>query len=121
MTKCKHKGECICGKHPKEESKIVTINGLHYLERTCLETLPKLLSVIEKPKFELSREGDAVTFDCLLNVPYREYDDDGGFKMRYSYKFKTLDSNPDYMQNIIQKISADIALCSCFGKRGLAT
>lgn len=36
MTKCKHKGECICGKHPKEESKIVTINGLHYLERTII-------------------------------------------------------------------------------------
>lgn len=33
MTKCKHKGECICGKHPKEEEKIVTFNGVQYFER----------------------------------------------------------------------------------------
>lgn len=51
MTKCKHKGECICGKHPKEETKVVTINGVQYFERTIInETIGNLhfLSLVEE-------------------------------------------------------------------------
>lgn len=51
MTKCKHKGECICGKHPKEETKIVTVNGVQYFERTIIdETIGNLhfLSLVEE-------------------------------------------------------------------------
>lgn len=32
MTKCKHKGECICGKHPKEKTEFVTIGGVDYIQ-----------------------------------------------------------------------------------------
>lgn len=32
MTKCKHKGECICGKHPKDKIEFVTIGGVDYIQ-----------------------------------------------------------------------------------------
>lgn len=34
MTKCKHKGECICGKHPKEEIEYITVGGIDYIQTT---------------------------------------------------------------------------------------
>lgn len=32
MTKCKHKGECICGKPSEEETGFVNINGATYIQ-----------------------------------------------------------------------------------------
>ena len=53
MTKCKHKGECICGKHPKEEIKYITIGGIDYIQTTVdcgVWGEVTFLSLVEEPE-----------------------------------------------------------------------
>lgn len=53
MTKCKHKGECICGKHSKEEIEYITIGGVDYIQTTVDYGVwgeVTFLSLVEEPE-----------------------------------------------------------------------
>lgn len=88
------------------------------LERVFLEVLPRAMPIIEEPKFYLIGHGDEFGFECLVKVPYREDEKEGGFKVKFVQKFKISNSDPDFIANSVRFVASEVAVCSCFAKNG---
>lgn len=88
------------------------------LERVLLEVLPKSMPVIEEPKLRpIGRNGEFY-FECLVKVPYREDENDGGFRVEFSRALKAFSLDPEFITNSVALIASEVALCSCFARNG---
>lgn len=88
------------------------------LERIFLEVLPESMPIIEEPKFYPRGRGNEFSFECLVKVPYREDEKDGGFKVKFVKHFKVFDSDPHFVPNSLKSVAGDVAVCSCFARKG---